>query len=246
MIPNEELVGAWVAVGLTLFMLSFLYEDNPFYRFGEHLYVGVSVGYNLAQVIWQTMVPKWWEPLTRSPHQWWLLVPTALGMLFLARLVPKWAWLSRWPMAWLMGFGSGLAIPLTITSNIFKQAEGTVKPLLKTWKPGVVDISRGALWSDLSAFLILLGVFSVLVYFFFSVEHKGPVKAVSRIGILFLMVYFGAAYGNTVQGRFSLLYGRFADLKDYGKPGFGFATYVVAGLLVAVLAAMRLTRREGT
>ena len=35
--PLDELLGAWVAVGLTLFMLSFLYEDNPFYKVAEHL-----------------------------------------------------------------------------------------------------------------------------------------------------------------------------------------------------------------
>ncbi len=241
---TSDLVGAWVAVGFTLFMLSFLYEDNPFYKLGEHLYLGVSIGYNLAQLIWQTMIPKWWEPLVGSPHDWELLIPTLIGVLYLARLVPKAAWLSRWSMAATMGFGAGLGIPLTVASQIFTQAQGTVKPLVKAAN-GAVATTPAALWQDCGALLILVGVVSVLVYFFFSVEHKGPVKAVSKIGILFLMVYFGASYGNTVPGRFALLYGRCADLKTYASSSFSYASYVLAALLIAALAVMRLTRSKG-
>ena len=51
-----------------------------------------------------------------------------------------------------------------------------------------------------------------VVYFFFSVEHRGTVGAVSRAGILFLMVGFGASFGYTVMGRITLLIGRFQFL----------------------------------
>ena len=58
------------------------------------------------------------------------------------------------------------------------------------------------------ASLILIGVVAVLVYFFFSVEHTGTVGAVSRVGIWFLMVAFGASFGFTIMARISLLIGR--------------------------------------
>jgi len=35
-------IGTWVAAFLTLSIFSFLYKDNPFYKFAEHLMVGVS------------------------------------------------------------------------------------------------------------------------------------------------------------------------------------------------------------
>ena len=35
-------IGVWVAAVLTLCIFSFLYKDNPFYKFAEHLFVGVS------------------------------------------------------------------------------------------------------------------------------------------------------------------------------------------------------------
>ena len=56
--------------------------------------------------------------------------------------------------------------------------------------------------------LIMLGVVSVLCYFFFSAEHKGVLGGVSRVGIIFLMVAFGASFGYTVMSRISLLIGR--------------------------------------
>jgi len=56
--------------------------------------------------------------------------------------------------------------------------------------------------------IIFVGVLSVLIYFFFSTEHRGFVGGVSRLGIWFLMLGFGASFGYTVMGRISLLIGR--------------------------------------
>jgi len=59
--------------------------------------------------------------------------------------------------------------------------------------------------SGINQIMVLLGVVCVLVYFFFSVEHKGLVGSGSRIGIYFLMVSFGASFGYTIMARMSLL-----------------------------------------
>jgi len=55
---------------------------------------------------------------------------------------------------------------------------------------------------------LFIGVLTVLIYFFFSLDHKGLVGGASRIGVWFLMLGFGAAFGYTVMGRVSLLIGR--------------------------------------
>jgi hypothetical protein len=60
-------------------------------------------------------------------------------------------------------------------------------------------------------------VISGLVYFFFSKEHKGIIGKVSRIGVYFLMVKFGASFGFAVMGRISLLIGRFEELIKYSS-----------------------------
>lgn len=226
----EVLLGAWVAVGLTLFMYSFLYKDNPFFKLGEHLYVGVSMGYTLVRLYYDVMVKSLYEPMVGG-GQWWLFLPALLGMLILTRFIPKWAWLSRISFAFIVGFGSGVAIPRFVSSYILQQVEGTLRPLAGLGDGGLPFLS----WPNLNALLVLVGVVAVLFYFFFSIEHKGPVKAAARIGIYFLMVSFGASFGYTVMARMSLLIGRLDDLILFSSRDYGYATPILLALIVVGL-----------
>jgi len=56
--------------------------------------------------------------------------------------------------------------------------------------------------------LIVIMVIAGLVYFFFSLEHKGVVGKTATFGIWVIMVGFGASFGYTVMARVSLLIGR--------------------------------------
>ena len=199
---NMQNIGIWLAALLTLCIYSFLYQDNPFYRFAEHLFVGVSVGYGIALTIHQGFIPFAWDPIWEAftEKQWsglWRLIPIGIGLLFFARLVPTHAWLIRYPIAILIGVGSGLAIPNVMQADIFRQVHGTLAPF--------AQIHAGELGLIFGSILMLIGVISTLTYFFFSVEHRGVVGGVSKIGIVFLMIGFGSAFGNTVMGRVSLL-----------------------------------------
>ena len=241
----EAIFGAWVATGLTLFIFSFLYKDNPLFKLAEHLYVGVSVGYTIVKTYDTVLVHLIWQPIVND-HEWALLIPVFVGMLMLTRYVPKASWLSRYAFAFIVGVGSGLAIPRTISSFILKQIEDTVRPLL-TLVPGegfsftwnILDPS-----SSLNTIIILVGVCSVLFYFFFSVEHTGPGKAVARTGVLFLMIGFGAAFGYTVMARMSLLIGRLTDLIEFSDASYGRPTLWL--LIVTIVALVVLSRRSGT
>ena len=226
----EVVIGAWVAVGLSLCMYSFLYKDNPFFKFGEHVFVGVSVGYLLTITYYQVMTNKLYIPMTQQ-GKWWLLVPAFLGLLLLARFIPAIAWLSRISFAFLLGISSGVAIPRQISSFILKQIEGTLKPLVTVSDGGIAWITL----AGLNALLVLIGVVSVLFYFFFSLEHTGPVRRVARVGIYFLMVSFGAAFGYTVMARMSLLIGRFDELMLYASASYGYATPVLLVVMIAGL-----------
>ena len=235
---TEMLIGAWVATGLSLFMYSFLYKDNPFFKLGEHIYVGVSVGYGLVITYYEVMVKKLYVPMVQQ-GDWWLILPTLLGLLVLARFIPTIAWLSRISFAFIVGIGSGIAIPRVISSLILQQVQGTLKPLVTVGDGGVAWFT----FAGLNTLLILVGVVSVLFYFFFSIEHTGVVHRVARVGIYFLMVSFGAAFGYTVMARMSLLIGRFDELIQYASPDYGYATLV---LLAVVIAGLVLWERGRT
>ena len=240
---DATVFGAWVATGLTLFIFSFLYKDNPLFKLAEHLYVGVSVGYTIVKAYDTVIVHLIVKPLFEQGEVA-LLIPVAIGMLMLTRYVPKAAWLSRYAFAFIVGVGSGLAIPRTISSFILKQIEDTVRPLLSLAGNDGVTFSMNLLnpASNLNAIIILIGVSSVLFYFFFSIEHSGPGKVVARTGILFLMIAFGAAFGYTVMARMSLLIGRLTDLIEFSDVSYGRPTLWL--LILTIGAMVILSRRK--
>ncbi|MEQ1654908.1 MAG: hypothetical protein ABL960_04350 [Nitrospira sp.] len=242
---DATIIGAWVATGLTLFIFSFLYKDNPLFKLAENLYVGVSVGYTIVKTYDTVIVHLIWKPIVEN-QEWTLLIPVTIGLLMLTRYVPKAAWLSRYAFAFIVGVGAGLAIPRTVSSFILKQIEDTVRPLLMLVPGDGVTFSWNLLnpASSINVIIVLLGVSSVLFYFFFSVEHSGPGKAVARTGVLFLMIAFGAAFGYTVMARMSLLIGRLTDLIEYSDPSYGRPTLWLALVTIGTLIALSLRRRS--
>ena len=207
--------GVWVAALLTLFIFSFLYKDNPFYKFAEHLFVGVSAGYYIILNFWTVVVPNLWDPLLQvfsgragapfaaslGDYRGWLLLPGLLGLLLFTRLFGRIGWLSRWSLALIIGVYAGLKTTGFAQGDFVAQLQGSLQPL---WGRGLA--------ADLSAVVFTVGLISSMLFFFFSREHKGALGAVSRVGIVFLMVSFGAGYGYTVMSRVSLLIGRFQYL----------------------------------
>lgn len=238
-------LGAWMATGLTLFIFSFLYKDNPLFKLAEHLYVGVSVGYTIVKTWDSVIVHLIYRPIV-DQGEIGLLIPVAIGLLMLTRYVPKAAWMSRYAFAFIVGLGSGLAIPRTISSFILKQIEDTVRPLLSMAGGEGLTFSMNLLnpASNLNAIIILIGVSSVLFYFFFSIEHSGPGKVVARTGIIFLMIAFGAAFGYTVMARMSLLIGRLTDLIEFSDASYGRPTLWL--FILTVVALVLLGRRASS
>lgn len=194
-------LGTIVAAGVSIGMYSFLYRDNALFKVAEHLYVGVSAGYGLV-IVWYNVL---WEEFAgpAAAGKWSVVgaraLPVAFGLLMLTRLSARWGWLSRYSFAFVMGLSAGMSIPLTIDGYILKQLHGTIGPMAGG------DMT---LLQTFSQATMLVGVVSVLVYFFYSIEHKGTVGVTSRVGVYFLMVSFGASFGYTVMARLSLLVGQ--------------------------------------
>jgi len=195
----------WVAAILTIGIFSFLWKDNPFYKFCEHLFVGVSVGYTISLTWYNSVYPDLFDPLFLQPfsvvslgRKLLLIIPLILGLCYFCRFVPKVSWLIRFPMAFVLGWGSGVVIPAMLQTNVLKQMQGTLLT------PGIFARWDTLLWAIIS----FVGVVCSVLYFFFSKEHKGALKVASETGIVFLMVGFGASFGYTVMARMSLLIGR--------------------------------------
>ncbi len=277
---QESILGAWVASFLTLAIFSYLYNDNPFYKFAEHVYIGVSAAYWGSIAFWNQIVPnmfgRLWpqadpNTLTGFNVVWYKLyavfhffsdnifpenginanhqqnlfyiLPFLLGIFMLLRLVPSIGWLSRWSLAYVVGLAAGLRMYGFMSSNVLSQIYGTILPLHgHAGDPFWTQV--GTVMNNL---VIIVGTLSALYYFFFSMEHKGIFRGISRVGIYFLMVSFGASFGFAVMGRISLLIGRFNSLIEFSSGKFGYASLVLLVLMVATLFILsRKDQEDGT
>ena len=217
---TADVVWIWIGAFLTLCIFSFLYRDNPFYRFAEHLFIGVSNGWSVGFYWHRVLKPVMYDPFvhacsTAAHHglsaalfnpmakaNFLIIVPGLLGCLYFLRFVPRLAWLVRIPIGIFMGYYTGLFIPAIFLGTLFPQLKGTI-----VTRASFADPLAG-IWS----LVILVGVLSTLAYFFFSREHKGIWKAGAKVGIVYIMIGFGASFGFTVMARVSLVIGRFMFL----------------------------------
>ncbi len=204
----------WIGAMITLMIFSFLYRDNPLYKFAEHLFVGVSAAYWMVVGIHTTILPNLIGNLTpdlikgvvpgvaNNKVQLHYLIPLVFGLLLLTRLIPKISAYSRWAMALVIGYAAGTNLTRYFQSDLLSQISSSIRPIV------VVSDGRLQIGDTISGMILVLGTLCGLIYFFFSAEHKGVFKPASRIGIWILMVTFGASFGYTVMARISLLTGR--------------------------------------
>ncbi len=199
--PTVELLWTTLAVLLTIATFSFLYKDNPFYKFAEHLVVGVGAGYFAVLLVLNSLKPKLFDPVIAG--EWWYLIPGLLGAMMWFRFSKKLAWLSRYPIAFYIGT-SGVAIPLYMYNSVNRQLSATL------------DLNLG--FASLTEFwniVIVIGVLTGLMYFFFSKEHKGAFGGAAKFGIWILMLGFGSSFGYTVMARVSLFVQRIAFIESW-------------------------------
>jgi len=216
-------VGLWLAAFFTLAIFSFLYADNPFYKVAESVLVGVSAAYwmvvgfwdvlvpNLIGRLWPSLVQNWAMPGLAGPEaerNLWYIVPLVLGVMLLWRLAPRGAWIARWPLSFIFGTFAGMQMIGFLHGDFLAQIRNTILSLA-VFEAGGFDF-----WASLRNILIVGGVLCAVTYFFFSIEHKGAVGRAAKVGIWFLMITFGAAFGYTVMGRIALLAIRIEFLLD--------------------------------
>lgn len=235
----SQSIGVWIAALLSLAIFSFLYKDNPIYKFAEHLFVGVSAGYQFTNLYHQYLKVKMIIPLTdymRDYYQlmtfrpealrsdlltvraslgssaitlkyfagafFYYILPAIVGLLILTRLIRGCEWMSKYPIAYTVGYGAGMTIMIKIHSDILEQLNASVLSVPELYAKG----GAGALASYL---IIVAGLCCCLAYFYFSAAHRGPIMGTaSKVGIWVLMITFGAQFGFTIMARISLLIGR--------------------------------------
>ena len=201
-----EVLQVWIIAFFTLSLFSFLYKDNPFYKLAEHIFAGLSAGYYIGLVWHAVILQTMFDPMIKD-GKWWLFIPGLLGALMFSRFFKGYHWVSRFSLAFVMGTTAGIFLLSELHGKVMPQVQAT----MRSANPGQ---GFGEL---LLSLIIIVGVVSTLLYFYFSKEHKGILGGVAKLGIWFIMVSFGAHFGYTVMARISLLIGRVQFLiHDWG------------------------------
>jgi hypothetical protein len=231
---SYDAIKVTLGVLATVGLYSVLYKENRFYRFFEHLFLGLAAGWTLV-VIWvENLKGPWWDLMVGvAPEKptdpigngnWALILLLPLGLMGYMVFSKKHNWMSRIPIGIILGLWSGQQIQIWY-NTYGKQIAGTAQPIWPTtWSSLTVpDYAKSGLTGDalanaksqvylsqaVSNFLFLITVVCVLSYFLFSFDAKTKlVRSASSMGRYLLMIGFGAIFGSTVLMRFTLLIDR--------------------------------------
>lgn len=179
-----DVLMGFMYAGLIYMMWSFLYaRDNPLYKIAQNMFVGLFTGY-MFTVGAKTVATNFSAAITKSGDPY-VIAGTIFGLLiFLRYFSKKLAFYSRFPVLIIVGTGFGVSLIATIKAQVVDQIVDTLKPLY-----------------TLDNIIIAVTVICVTFYFFFSVEHKGPLQYMTRWARYMMMVAFGASFGYGFMGR---------------------------------------------
>ncbi len=198
----------------TLAIFSFLIKENPFFRFFEHLFIGIAAGFGIVLTIKEFFWPKIFIPmlgldvvvfpdgtLSHERNSWYLiyLIPLLFGSLYYTLFTKRFSWMAKLVIGFTLGMSGGIAFK-GFCNEILPQVVGSMKPLIVLSQTGID-------WaSSISNAVFVLTVLFVMSYFFFSFKRGTRLSGFSgQTGRWMMMVCFGAFFGSTVMARMALL-----------------------------------------
>ena len=224
-------IGAICTIGL----YSVLYKETKFYRFFEHIFLGLAAGYAIVILWTETLYPSWWIPMVGQVNEsdtvtalgyWPYVVLLPIGLMGYMVFSRKNNWMSRIPIGIIIGLWSGQQI-MNWWNTYGPQIYGSMSPIFPTTThsfmrpistpenpidPAIVAANIYPSQA-ITNFIFVLTLLSAFCYFIFSFEIRSkPAKYFNNLGRWLLMVGFGAIFGSTVMARFALVIDRMAFL----------------------------------
>ena len=204
-------IATLVAGCSTVAIYSFLYKENPLYRFFEHLFIGIATSITIMKTFRDFIYPAFFAPLfgqdriqfpdgtyAEEYNSMLLLyfIPIAIGLLYYFILNKRHSWLAQIPIGLSLGAGAGLAFK-GFYNNIMPQLYDSFKPLYIV----------GNNYQSFSNIVFVITLLTALSYFFFTFKQKpgGVMQRSSSMGRLLMMGCFGAFFGSTIMARMALL-----------------------------------------
>ncbi|HVT14243.1 MAG TPA: hypothetical protein VHE55_18415 [Fimbriimonadaceae bacterium] len=226
-----------VGVICTIGLYTVLYRESKFYRFFEHLFLGLAVGFAIVALWTETMKDLWWDKMVGTqpdvqgglgtPGYWAYVLLIPIGIMGYFVFSKKHNWMSRIPIGIILGLWAGqqpkawwtryspqmqstLRPIFPTTNTLFHPSTAQFNPSIPADKLAIDRIDHQVYWSQaITNLIFVFTVVAVLCYFLFSFDFKSKImKFMTTSGRWLLMIGFGAIFGSTVMMRFTLLIDR--------------------------------------
>jgi len=213
-------VQIWFAALFTIWIYSIAFRDNLFFKFAEHTFVGAAAGHSLVYGV-DNVLRYGWAPFIAGNYLY--IIVFILGLLLYTRYHGDYFWVSRFPLAVIVGIGIGLAMRTTVTAEFIAQIQSTAGTKLLG-----VDA-----WTAFSNLVFIIITLSVVYYFIFTFPkmHAGGLGIISTIAKYGMMAAFGYSFANTVLSRYNMIFGRFDFIMSTWLP----LPYAMIALPVALI-----------
>ena len=180
-------IGVWIGAMWVIFSYSFIIRDNPLFKFCEATMIGTTAGVftvmgfdNIKKLALLPLIEK---------QAYINVIPLIIGILLLTQISKKYIYLSRIPIAIMVGGGIGAAMNRYITSNIVNQISVIMVQLPK------------APFEIFNVILLIVGLLSTLLVFTYTRERTGPFERVTKIGQYLMMAALGSTFGLLITMR---------------------------------------------
>lgn len=199
----------------TILILSYAVGDNPAFRLAIHAFIGIAAGYVAAIVLLDVIENKMILPLFGDDvnEKIFVVVPALiLGMFLLTKtkLTPRFEWMGRPVVAFLVGTGAAAAVAGAIMGTMYPQLISSVDMFDPSKDP--IYILRGL--------FILLGTVATLAYFQFTVFGKKAATGkrgivfdiIALVGQIFIAITLGTLFAGVFSAALSALVDRIESI----------------------------------
>ena len=179
-----------------LIIWSAIFKQTIVFRLVLSSFVGVQMGYYFARYIQTTFWVQGFKPLIEGNYI--LIIPIIMGFLLFIRFVkPAHRMIGLYPSVMLLAFTLGQTVSGNLIAMVYSQMIATMQ--IKT---------TGSPLTIFNSIFGLVTVLASMIYFVVTVEHKGPLGIVARIGRFLVMASLGVAFGSFLMSRIGMVAGK--------------------------------------
>lgn len=208
-------LGTIAALMLTLAVFSGFFKPNPFYRFAESLFIGVSAGY--FAVIWYFSIirPAYQSALHGDIL---ILIPLIAGLLLFipSNSEASYSKLRFLPAAFIVIVTTAINIPVYFSAFIQEMVRTSIIPLISFDESGALQTDM-----TINAILSIVCVASAIMFLVARYKNNNRfVNTTGEIGRFFILIAIGSAFAYTLLSRLILFMGKIEFVINAVKTGF--------------------------